>query len=145
MQQRFTDQKKTLRDFYREVWVVCPSCSGKAFARHLDNSGKVQLSCASCAYAKAYDIKQPSGHRVYMAAHHYFDARLWLQAPFRQHMIFAYNLEHLNYLEAYIQAGLREKKDRTHFTLLEKLPRFYHQQKNREDLLKVIRKLKHRS
>ena len=37
---------------------------------------------------------------------------------------------------------LREHKDRTHFTLLEKLPRFYHEAKNREVLLKLIAKLK---
>jgi len=36
----------------------------------------------------------------------------------------------------------REHKDRQHFTLLEKLPAFYHQAKNRDGLLKVIGKLK---
>jgi hypothetical protein len=36
---------------------------------------------------------------------------------------------------------LREHKDRTHFTLLEKLPKFYHEAKNREGVLKIIAKL----
>ena len=46
------------------------------------------------------------------------------------------------YLEKYISATLREHKDRTNFTLLEKLPKFYHEAKNREGLLKIIAKLK---
>ena len=55
-----------------------------------------------------------------------------------------FNREHLDYLEAYISAMLREHKDRTHFTLLEKLPRFYHEAKNRDTLLKLIAKLKNK-
>jgi hypothetical protein len=37
---------------------------------------------------------------------------------------------------------MREHKDRAHFTLLEKLPKFYHEGKNRTALLKIIEKLK---
>lgn len=77
-----------------------------------------------------------------VAAHFYFDAPLWLEASFKNEVFFAYNLAHLNYLEHYISARLREHKDRTHFTLLEKLPKFYHEAKNREALLKIIIKLK---
>lgn len=72
----------------------------------------------------------------------YFNAELWLQMPFRGDVFIAYNQEHLEYLEKYISASLREHKDRTHFTLLEKLPKFYHDAKNRDALLKIISKLK---
>ncbi|MGO4770339.1 hypothetical protein ACEN2I_01645 [Flavobacterium sp. W22_SRS_FK3] len=77
-----------------------------------------------------------------MAAHAYFDAELWLQLPFKNDIFWAYNESHLVYLEQYIAATLREHKDRTHFTLVEKLPKFYHEAKNREPLLKIIDKLK---
>jgi len=77
-------------------------------------------------------------------AHFYFDAELWLQAPFKNNRFLAYNGEHLEYLERYIAATLREHKDQTGFTLLEKLPKFYHEAKNREALLKIIQRLKNK-
>jgi len=77
-----------------------------------------------------------------MAAHGYFNAALWLKVPFRNEILWAYNAGHLEYLEQYIEAGLREHTDRVGFTLLEKLPKFYHDAKNREALLKLIAKLK---
>jgi hypothetical protein len=78
-----------------------------------------------------------------MAAHVYFNAQFWLQLPFRsKEVFFGYNAAHPAYLEQYIAAGIREHQNRTHFTLLEKLPRFYHEAKNRKALLKLIQKLK---
>ena len=77
-----------------------------------------------------------------MAAHQYFQAEIWLKAPFKNDVFWGYNDKHLEYLERYISATLREHKDRSHFTLLEKLPKFYHDAKKRDGLLKIIAKLK---
>lgn len=145
MQNRFTDQNKTTQDFYQEVWVVCPSCNKKAIAKADYNKKEARLYCESCGYNKQI----PTETSVFgikgnweMAAHSYFNAKLWLQHPFKNEAFFAYNKEHLHYLEQYIAAGLREHKNRTGFTLLEKLPKFYHEAKNRAALLKIIQKLK---
>lgn len=67
-----------------------------------------------------------------MPAHQYFQVELWLQAPFKKDIFWAYNDKHLEYLERYIAATIREHKDRSGFTLLEKLPKFYHEAKNRD-------------
>ncbi len=145
MNQRFTDQHKTLSDFYTEVWVVCPACAKKAIAKVNYEEKQARLYCESCRYNKQTSTEtQVFGVRGNweMAAHSYFGAELWLQYPFKNDVFFAYNGEHLNYLEAYIGATLREHKDRTHFTLLEKLPKFYHEAKNRKALLSLIGKLK---
>lgn len=138
---RFIDANKRLSDFYNEVWVVCPACAGKAIAtaNHAD-ARPAKLVCPSCGYHKQLPVQQH--YRVYMPAHLFFDAPLFLQAPFKSDRFWAYNHQHLLYLEQYIAATLREHKDRTHFTLLEKLPKFYHEAKNREALLKIIAKLK---
>ena len=77
-----------------------------------------------------------------MEAHAFFGAELWLQAAFKNEVFWAYNDRHLDYLQHYIGAGLREHKNRTHFTMLEKLPKFMQLAKHREGLLKLIRKLK---
>lgn len=145
MNQRFTDQNKTLSYFYTEVWVVCPACTKKAIANVLFDDKQARLYCDSCGYNKQTSTETSvfgvKGHWQ-MAAHGYFGAELWLQHPFKNDVFFAYNGEHLDYLEAYIGAALREHKDRTHFTLLEKLPKFYHEAKNRKALLSLIGKLK---
>lgn len=145
IQNRFTDQNKANRDFYDEVWVVCTVCSKKAITNADYNKKEARLYCESCGCNK----QVPTETVVFgvkgnweMAAHAYFNAKLWLQHPFKNDVFFAYNGKHLHYLEQYIAAGLREHKNRTGFTLLEKLPKFYHEAKNRNALLKIIDKLK---
>lgn len=144
MQNRFADQNKTISDFYKEVWVVCLSCSKKAIAKANIENKSARLYCPNCGYNKEVSIESlMAGHGTILVwpAHRYFGTELWLEHPFKNDVFFAYNGEHLNYLEQYISATLREHKDRTHFTLLEKLPKFYHEAKNRKALLTIIKKL----
>ena len=147
MSHRFQDQNHRLSDFRDHVDVVCPGCGKKATAKADHEKKEVRLYCLHCGYSKiagtAVEVVGIQGHLV-MAAHHYFEAELWYTAPFKNEEFVAFNREHLDYLEAYISATLREHKDRTHFTLLEKLPRFYHEAKNRDTLLKLIAKLKNK-
>ena len=141
---RFQDKHKVLADFYKEVWVVCPSCQHKAVATTVDEA-RVRLYCASCGYQKERSTSVVfQGEKVQFrtSADFFFETELWLQVPFKGDRFFAYNLEHLEYLETYIAASLREHKNRTGFTLLERLPKFYHDAKNRTALLKLIEKLK---
>lgn len=145
MYSRFADQNKTASDFYNEVWVVCPACSKKAIAKTNSEKKMARLQCMACGYNKEVTMEaEVLNHKVLniTAAHRFFNAKLWLQHPFKYELFCAYNGAHLNYLEQYIAASLREHKDRTHFTLLEKLPKFYHEAKNRKALLGIIEKLK---
>ncbi|WP_126973399.1 hypothetical protein [Gynurincola endophyticus] len=146
---RFRDENKTLRDYQQEVWVKCTACESKAIARANYEIMQAELICTACGYNKKVttqaEVMRGMKANVKMAAHGYFDNDLWLQHPFKNDIFWAYNLTHLEYLERYIAAGLREHTDRTHFTLLEKLPKFYHEAKNRETLLKIIQKLKLKS
>lgn len=142
---RFNDQNKRLADFQTEVLVVCPSCGKRAVAQVDYEERKARLICTSCGCAKEATtetrILGVVGN-LEIAAHHYFSAGLWLQAPFKNDLLWAYNYRHLEYLASYIEAVLREHSDRSHFTLLEKLPRFYHDAKNRTALLKIIDRLR---
>lgn len=145
MPNRFQDENKILSDFYGEVWVKCPQCNKKGIATADYNKKEARLYCESCGYNKQTSTETSvfgiKGNWE-MAAHGYFNAKLWLQYPFKNDVFYAYNNEHLHYLEQYIAAGLREHKNRRGFTLLEKLPKFYHEAKNRSALLRIIQKLK---
>lgn len=145
MQNRFQDQNLRLKDFQEEVAVTCPKCEKKAQATVNFEEKKAKLVCSHCGF---YESKSTLLTHLGFAAHFqtsadsYFGADLWYAASFKNDYFFAYNEAHLLYLEQYIGAKLREHKDRSHFTLLEKLPKFYHEAKNREALLKLIEKLK---
>lgn len=141
---RFQDENHLLSDFYDEVWVVCTGCSKKAIAKTNVAEKTALLYCGHCGYHKIAAASVTDNGRLKMAAHGYFGAGLWLTARFKDDLFWAFNDQHLAYLEQYIGAGLREHKDRTHFTLLEKLPKFYHEAKNRDRLLKIIGKLKNK-
>lgn len=141
-QNRFQDENLNLSNFYKEVWVVCPSCANKAIARVNFENNTARLLCLSCGYNKETSTAIVKNGTIKTAANYYFQAVLWLKIPFKNEVFWAYNDKHLMYLEKYISATLREHKDRTNFTLLEKLPKFYHEAKNREGLLKIIAKLK---
>lgn len=143
MEKRFQDEEKRLTDFYQEVWVKCPSCAQRAVATVDFTIYKAGLYCSHCGYHKT--VITGNENRSYKAAAHwYFDEidELWLQHRFRNRTFLAYNMAHLLYLERYIAATLREHKNRTGFTVLEKLPKFYHDARNREPLLKIVAKLK---
>lgn len=140
-QNRFQDENLILSNFYKEVCIVCPSCAKKAMATVNDETKKARLLCINCGCNKETTTEIKNG-TIDTAANYYFQAQLWLQAPFKFEMFWAYNDKHLLYLERYISATIREHKDRTGFTLLEKLPKFYHEAKNRDSLLKIINKLK---
>lgn len=145
MQDRFQDQNYRLTHFQEEVAVACPKCHKKALTTVNYEEKKAKLTCMHCGF---HDVKDTLlTHLGYTAnykadASTYFDVETWYLAPFKNDFFFAYNEAHLLYLEQYIGAKLREHKDRSHFTLLEKLPKFYHEAKNREPLLKLIQKLK---
>jgi len=141
MNTRFADKNFRLSDFYDEVCVVCPSCEKRAIAKANRDARLVRLFCVQCGYNKEVSAAFGKTGALVTAAHGYFDASLWLRARFRNNIVWAYNDKHLAYLKAYIGAGLREHKNRTHYTLLEKLPRFYHEARNREALRKVIERL----
>lgn len=145
MQNHFQDQNKRLSDFQKEVVVVCPKCEKKALATVDYDTRTAKLFCTHCGYHKQETteimVLGMKARKIEHAAS-YFDAEPWFIYPFKNEIFWAYNEAHLEYLENYISAKLREHKDRSHFTLLEKLPKFYHEAKNREPLLKIIEKLK---
>lgn len=142
MNNRFQDKNFRISHFYKEVWVVCPACKSKAIATVDFDAKQARLLCTHCGYNKDVCTRFGKSGSVQTAADWFFDVELWLTAPFKKNeVVWAYNDKHLAYLKEYISADLREHKDRTGFTLLEKLPRFYHEAKNREALLKVIEKL----
>lgn len=81
-----------------------------------------------------------------------FGLPLWLQKEFRDGEIFwAYNTDHLDYLEQFISAKLRERGisirniNVRNSSMISRLPTFMIKAGNRDALLKLIEQLRHKS
>ncbi|MBF6169422.1 hypothetical protein IU486_32555 [Streptomyces gardneri] len=76
----------------------------------------------------------------------FFQCPLWFQADCRGHRLWAYNRRHLEYLRAYVAAGLRERALPNdgwgRMTMAAKLPAWLKSAKNRAEVLRVIDKLR---
>ena len=71
-----------------------------------------------------------------------FGLPLWLQKTFGENLFWAYNTKHLDLLEQYVGAKLRERginnKGTKNSLMFSRLPEFIKIAKNREAILKII-------
>lgn len=123
---RFRDSGEFASDFLGDhALVVCPSCAG--CARRTPS----RAVCRSCAWYVDERVTLP----------------LWLSTSVGDEELWAYNAEHLDLLEAYVSADLRERVlERRHdmTTMVERLPPWLKAAKNREAVLAGIARLRKR-
>lgn len=133
---RFRDTGATLHGLTGEVLVECPSCS--SCARVVAERG----ICPSCAWTA---LPSRKGFAYGTPADPFLDLPLWLVTEVGGEVLWAFNAEHLDLLEAYVSATLRERDpDRTRYTLVEKLPAWVKSAKNRDAVLAGITRLRTR-
>ena len=148
---RFRDLGQTLDDFRSEYLVRCPRCgecaqvvplAGETLAAPVAR----RLVCAHCGLTKDRGART-SKTRDQDAW--YDQLELWLQTPCCGETLWAYNKEHLDFLEQYVAATLRERTrpDGTgHYaarnsTLTSRLPGWIKRARNRDDVLRCLSKL----
>jgi hypothetical protein len=148
---RFQDAGQTIYDFGDEFLVHCPRCGQRAkvapVAAAAESGATALFSphrcvCPACGFIQEWRGKRLSIGRD--AVDWYFGLRLWLQTPCCGHILWAYNAEHLAFLEAYIQATLREQRSvpNRNRALTSRLPLWMKRRQNRADVLKGIARLK---
>jgi hypothetical protein len=148
-EKRFRYGKETLLDFADEFLVVCPSCCGCAHVKPRE-AGKAgwfdarRLLCPGCGHLAEWAGRGVAhgGSRDW-----YFHRPLWLAAPCCGTVLWAHNLRHLAAIEAFVAAELREQRpDAVHGwsnrSLFNRLPREIQAAKNREAVLRTIRRLR---
>jgi hypothetical protein len=158
MTTRFRTHDERLSDFGGECLVACPRCSERARVRVRGGDPPVQLTCIHCGHSAGWTPSNPGivtsaaperfpGHVAYGGpVDPYFHLPLWLQAPCRGETLWAYNADHLQWLEDYVGAELRERAPGEHgwsnSGMASRLPRWMQSAKNRDDVLRCIRGLK---
>jgi len=164
MPTRFRDQSKSVYSFSGHFLIECPHCHGCAEVNALlleEKMRRLTLSCQHCGYSQrknrsvfgSYLFSQnPAAYEegaigIGSAVDWYFHQPLWLQTSCGGDLLWAYNAEHLRYLQGYVGAQLRERRQneagaRSNGSLASRLPKWLQQAKNREQALRCIEKLK---
>ena len=160
MPSRFRTADERLEDFSIESLVVCPRCSRCALVRLREAAASppVLLTCSHCGFSQEWRPSRPGVLRSTNAARFpgymifgppvdpYFRLPLWLQARCCGRLLWAYNAMHLQWLEEYIGASLRERAPGEHgwsnSSLASRLPQWMRSAKNRGEVLRCIQALK---
>jgi hypothetical protein len=153
--QRFRDPLTRLWRFADEILVRCPACHGQAsvipdatITDDFESRFYRRLSCLRCGHTDSWTAPRDGNARItpepYGPDDPYFGLPLWLRADCcGGHVLWAYNAEHLNLLEAYLTARLRERGDYPGtMSLVERLPAWLKSAKHRDEALRAIRRLR---
>lgn len=146
--ERFFDEGLAIHNFSDEFLVVCPKC--KEMAKVIPEEIKSDklniqlfsprsLICLKCPYRDRWQ-----GHKILASSNvdWYFRLPLWLQISCCDENLWAYNLKHLEIIEQYVSAKLRERNKKGRNSFLSKLPGWLKSAKNRKAVLKAIEKLR---
>lgn len=103
------------------------------------------LTCTHCGHIERLETDTSASTRR-DAVDGYFGCPLWLQTPCVREVLWANNAEHLDFLEQYVGADLRERAREMHgwrnTNLASRLPKWMQQAKNRDAVLRGIRTLR---
>ncbi len=117
----------------------CPRCKdslSKATARFIARKRTVEVLCPCDAVTL---VSWPSASmRVGEPLDPYFHLPLWLRSDTRGETVWAYNREHLAFLEAYLRATLRQRSPNHNGSLVSRLPGWMKVSAIRQDVLKAI-------
>ena len=123
------------------IKTFCNNCGEKIKFSQIVNERKdyINIRCNACNASHKFEPKISEYNSFYVIIEKY---GLWYTENFRGNHFWAYNDDHLKYIENYIKAGLRQRHNRLGVTLVERLPKFVKSAKNRNDLIKLIEKMR---
>ncbi|MCX6316889.1 MAG: hypothetical protein NTW29_06345 [Bacteroidetes bacterium] len=123
----------------------CDHC-GKAIRKKIPNLKKPAVRVKSpCPHCGTVRVMKPNNEPYLLlykdsgsAADPVFNLPLCLQTNVKGHPFWAYNRRHLQAIKQYTTAKLRERQAIGYTTMVEKLPQFIKDAKNRRAILKAI-------
>lgn len=146
---RFRDPSLSLHDLSSFFLVECPRC--QACARVASGpDGPPRLTCSACGHAEFADAAK-AGVILGGPFDAHFHQPLWLATPCCGECLWAYNEAHLDLLEAYVSAKLRERSRvlqpataQRNKTLVSRLPTWMKLARNRTAVLAGLAALRAR-
>lgn len=140
---RHRDPGLRLISYAEQVLVCCPACGRRAVSACRRDGNRcpdpARLTCAHCGFVR--ETGKPA-HVYGVPLDPYFRQPLWLQTACCGHTLWALNVEHLDVLEGYVRAQLREKRLELAYTMLDVLPRWMKDAKHRNEVLRGVSRLR---
>jgi hypothetical protein len=132
-----------------DIDVVCPHCGSRAVvkAQRVEGTSVMfwprRFVCTACVSSASWSSEGGSS-RWGGPVDPFFQLPLWLKAECcGGRTLWAFNDAHLALLEDYVAARLRERGEARHrMTLVARLPAWLKSAKNREEVLRVITRLR---
>ena len=110
-------------------------------AQYVSYISSARLICIHCGYSKeekrSYSFAGVTGPCDWL-----LHRELYLQVPCCGKVLWAYNPEHLAFMEDYIRATIRESVPTNNKSLVSRLPTWMKSAKNREQVLQGLQKLR---
>jgi len=106
-----------------------------------EKAAKIRLSCDGCGAVEDLVPENEAYRDLYTderLSDPLFGLPLYYQAPIRNDVLWAFNKKHLSDIRDYVASRLRERQTMQWTTMVEKLPHFIKDAKNRDQILKVI-------
>jgi hypothetical protein len=110
-----------------------------------EKSNDIRVTCKKCGISRSF---KPRNEVYYLKYNENINANdpvfglpLWFQTDVRGNLFWALNREHLLEIKNYVGSKLRERKVKSYTTMVEKLPTFIRDAKNREAIIKAIERL----
>lgn len=137
--------------YYCDVENLCSQCK-RYYRVHIFDSSKQQFSvlnaaCPYCGYIMPGKVQKTSSYytgEIKNGREPFFGLELWFLTDYKGRMVWALNREHLTYLIDYLSADLREKPLAYHNTMrtqADQLPAFMKTAKNRDGIVKCLKKM----
>lgn len=162
MSNRFRHGDVRIDKFGVEFLVVCPKCSqrGRVLNRGAEEQPQISLTCVACGHAQGWQRQRPGVLYSASLEHYeagtvcvgaavdwYFHLPLWLRIACCGETLWAYNAEHLQFLESYVGATLRERARNqetgwSNQSLASRLPVWMKKAQHRTEILRCLAKLK---
>jgi hypothetical protein len=135
-----------------EILVVCPGCGACARILPRDASRKETLAsrrlvCIRCGHTEEFSSSGMAFHGRGQPRDPYFGLPLWLQTPCGAETLWAYNREHVAFIESLVTANHRQRaRDEIYGTinkqLASRLPRWIKSAKKRATIVAALERLK---
>ena len=140
--------------YNQPIFVVCPKCNAKAVIS-VKNPNKYNsfslrdLICSNCTYRDQWQGDSFNNMLSYEGKDSYFKLPYWLMTPCGKEFLFAYNDQHLDFLESYVGSVLRERSRSSKWgwcnrSAESRLPAWIKSKKKRTIILKGIKKLRNK-
>ena len=155
MPHRHRADRAILDEFADEVLVACPACGRRATVRlhalaqpvkrgPFQAHREARLACTHCGRnaRRAAFVR-----RIHGPADTVFGHPVWLQARCAGRTLWAYNARHLDALEEFVRAGLRERRRSEphgwrNAAWTSRIPRWLSSARHRDEVLRCIARLR---